>query len=115
MVTAATLAGVLGLQALKLVRHRNEVMAKLAHPVRIAFLPTIAIGDLLLAIAVLAVGTGETATMVARGAWLVGTATLFLFTLAILSRWMHHLTSRVVPVALGDASGRAGRYVRTAR
>ncbi len=90
VLTIVAFALILGLYALKFIRYRSAVMAELAHPVKIAFFPTIAISFLLLAIAILALEAGASATEIARGAWIVGTVALFVSTLYILSRWMHH-------------------------
>ena len=69
----------------KCVLHRQHVVAEFNHPVRLSFFPAMSIGMLLLAIAALEHFPG-----VSRVMWIVGATVQLLFTLAILSNWMHH-------------------------
>lgn len=69
----------------KFVLHRQHVIAEFNHPIRLSFFPTISIGMLLLAIASMAHYPGVSLYL-----WAVGSAVQLLFTLAILSNWMHH-------------------------
>ncbi|WP_218942640.1 SLAC1 anion channel family protein [Rhodoferax sp. BLA1] len=65
--------------------HRAQVVAEFNHPVRLSFFPAMSIGMLLLAIAAL----GH-APAVSQVLWAVGATVQLLFTLVILSAWMHH-------------------------
>lgn len=69
----------------KFVLHGKHVVAEFNHPIRMSFFPTMSIGMLLLAIAVM--GHYPGASMVL---WMVGATVQLIFTLAILSNWMHH-------------------------
>ncbi|MCW2310999.1 SLAC1 anion channel family protein [Rhodoferax antarcticus] len=69
----------------KFVLHRQHVIAEFNHPIRLSFFPTISIGMLLLAIASMSHHPGVSLYL-----WAVGSAVQLLFTLAILSNWMHH-------------------------
>ena len=94
--TAAPSAWMFGLTALafvlisltyliKFMRHRQHVVDEFNHPIRMSFFPAISIGMMLLAIAALA--RFPTASLVL---WIVGSGVQLVFTLAILSSWMHH-------------------------
>jgi tellurite resistance protein len=65
--------------------HRADVAAEFNHPVRLSFFPAMSIGMLLLAVALI----GHDAT-VSMYLWAMGSAMQLLFTLAILSNWIHH-------------------------
>lgn len=69
----------------KFVLHRQAVIAEFNHPIRLSFFPAMSIGMLLLAIAVMRHAPGVSLYL-----WGVGAAVQLLFTLAILSNWMHH-------------------------
>jgi len=69
----------------KLVLHPQQVVAEFNHPVRLSFFPAMSIGLLLLAIAALGHAPGLSLVL-----WAVGATVQLLFTLAILSTWMHH-------------------------
>ena len=73
------------LYTLKLLLHRDSVVRELHHPVKINFFPTISMSLLLLAIAVLPVSTA-----VSEPLWIAGTGLHLLFTLYIVSVWIHH-------------------------
>ena len=70
---------------LKFVRHPKEVIAEFNHPIRMSFFPATSIGMLLIATAGL-----ETLPTAALYLWALGTAVQLLFTLVILSNWVHH-------------------------
>lgn len=82
-------AGIYGLIAFaylsKFLRYRSEVIGEFNHPIRISFFPTMSIGLLLLAIAVL-----QYSPSIALALWGIGSVTQLLFTLLILSTWIHH-------------------------
>jgi tellurite resistance protein len=87
LIGAVTLlfAGLALLYAAKLALHPGAVQAELRHPVRINFMPTMAISLLLLAIVYL-----HTAPDASRWLWLTGTALQLGFTLFVVNAWMHH-------------------------
>lgn len=93
-VAAAVYAAVLGGYLLKLVRHPAAVRAEIAHPVRIAFVPTASIGLLLLAAAGRDVVPG-----VAVGLWWVGTAAQLVLTLAVVNAWIERPVFAMVHVS----------------
>lgn len=69
----------------KFMLHRQHVVAEFNHPIRMSFFPTLSIGMLLLAIAAMGHYPGGAFYL-----WAVGAAVQLVFTLAILSNWMHH-------------------------
>ncbi len=69
----------------KFVLHRQHVVAEFNHPIRLSFFPAMSIGLLLLAIAIMGHAPGLSLIM-----WAVGAVVQLLFTLAILSNWIHH-------------------------
>ena len=69
----------------KLVRHPAAVKQEFSHPIRLNFFPTISIALLLLAIAFT-----DTLPGLAFGLWSVGAAIHLLFTLTVMSSWIHH-------------------------
>jgi len=69
----------------KFLRHRNEVVGEFNHPIRISFFPTMSIGLILLAIASLPHAPGAALVL-----WAIGSIAQLLFTLLILSTWIHH-------------------------
>jgi len=69
----------------KLARYRQAVLAELRHPVKLNFFPTISISLLLLSIAYLPLQPG-----VSQVLWTLGTGLHLLFTLYIVSAWIHH-------------------------
>jgi tellurite resistance protein len=87
LIGAVTLlfAGLLLIYAAKLVLHPDAVRAELRHPVRINFMPTMAISLLLLAIVYL-----QPAPRVSHWLWIAGAALQFGFTLFVVNAWMHH-------------------------
>ena len=83
--TALTYVAVAATYLLKLIRYRKEVVAEFNHPIRMSFFPALSIGMILLAIACLEPYPG-----VAFYLWAIGSAIQLLFTLVILSNWVHH-------------------------
>ena len=69
----------------KFILHRQHVVAEFNHPIRLSFFPAMSIGMLLLAIAAMGHYPGISLYL-----WAVGATVQLLFTLAILSNWMHH-------------------------
>ncbi|WP_296899611.1 SLAC1 anion channel family protein [Thiohalocapsa sp.] len=87
LIGAATLlfAGLALLYIAKLVLHPAAVRAEVRHPVRINFMPTMAISLLLLAIVYL-----HAVPEASRWLWLTGAALQLGFTLFVVNAWMHH-------------------------
>jgi len=75
---------------LKIIRYGNEVRAEIKHPVKIAFLPTYSISLLLLSIALL-----QGSPAISFWLWIFGTSIHFLFTLYVLSSWIHQNTYEI--------------------
>ncbi|MFO7593062.1 MAG: SLAC1 anion channel family protein [Pseudomonadota bacterium] len=73
------------LYATKLLRYSSEVRAEFAHPIKLNFFPTISIGMILLSIALLPYRMDISFVL-----WSVGTALHLVFTLYVLSVWIHH-------------------------
>lgn len=73
------------LYAAKLIRYRDAVLQELRHPIKLNFFPTISISLLLLAIVFLPTGSP-----VCEVLWFVGAVMHLLFTLYVVSIWMHH-------------------------
>jgi tellurite resistance protein len=71
---------------LKLMRHTEHVIEEFRHPIRLSFFPTISIGILLLTIA----GEGLLPHSLLNLLWMVGSVAQLVFTLIILSAWIHH-------------------------
>jgi tellurite resistance protein len=83
--TIAIFVTITTIYVLKIIRYPNEVRGEINHPVKIAFLPAYSISLLLLSIALL---QGHAA--VSLWLWAIGTGMHFMFTLFILSSWVHH-------------------------
>lgn len=81
--TALALLAVSVLYLLKVVRHRQAVMAEWQHPVRLAFFPTVTISMLILATAALPV-----LPRVAAGLWILAMIGQGVLTLAVISGWI---------------------------
>ncbi|MGC9008632.1 MAG: SLAC1 anion channel family protein [Halothiobacillaceae bacterium] len=69
----------------KFLRHRGHVVEEFNHPIRLSFFPAMSIGLILISIASLDYASG-----VALWLWGIGSAMQLLFTLIILSAWIHH-------------------------
>ncbi len=69
----------------KALRYPMEVVGEIKHPVKLAFVPTISIGLILLAIVFL-----HRAPAASSWLWMVGTALHLVITLYVLSSWIHH-------------------------
>ncbi len=74
-----------GLYGFKLAVYRQSVVKELRHPIKLNFFPTISISLLLLSIAFL-----HLSSPVSRGLWLTGALLHLLFTLYVVSVWIHH-------------------------
>ena len=69
----------------KFVLHRQHVIAEFNNPIRMSFFPSMSIGMLLLSIAAM-----SRYPEISLYLWAIGSAVQLLFTLVILSNWMHH-------------------------
>ena len=84
VVDIVVFAGIALAYLAKCLRHPGEVKAEFNHPIRLSFFPAISIGLILLATA-----TFRLWPTLALVFWASGVALHLVFTLAILSRWMH--------------------------
>lgn len=69
----------------KLIKYPREVLGEMHHPVKLAFVPTISVGMILLSIAYLP-GSPE----ISFWLWSAGTTMHLALTLYVLSSWIHH-------------------------
>lgn len=76
---------ILAMYLVKLTLFREAVLSELRHPIQLNFFPTISISMILLGIALLPSLPGVAATF-----WVVGTVLHLLFTLYVVSVWIHH-------------------------
>lgn len=74
-----------GLVIAKAMKYPHAVLAEIRHPVKLAFVPTISIGLLLLAIAFL-----QIAPQLSFWLWAIGAILHLGITLYVLSSWVHH-------------------------
>lgn len=85
VIDIAVFAGIALAYLVRCLRYPEEVRGEFNHPVRLSFFPAISIGMILLATAT--VHRWPTVSLVF---WVAGVALHLVFTLSILSRWMHH-------------------------
>ena len=85
VVTIAVFLSLALLYALKAVRHPCAVKAEFSHPIKLNFFPTISIGLILISIALLP--HHKPLSLVV---WAAGASLHLLFTLYVLSAWIHH-------------------------
>ncbi|MCH9741911.1 MAG: SLAC1 anion channel family protein [Proteobacteria bacterium] len=85
LISTAVYALVLFFYILKGVRYTHAVVHEFQNPIRLSFFPASSIGLLLLSICYL-----PYSTILANGMWVLGAGVQLLFTLVILSNWMHH-------------------------
>ena len=83
--TLALFIFLLGLYAYKALAHRNEVLKEFSHPIKMAFFPAMSIGLVLVSTALV-----EEHADWSRNLWIVGSSLHLLFTLRIVSIWIHH-------------------------
>jgi tellurite resistance protein len=83
--TTLLFVALLLLLAAKLVKYPREVLGEIVHPVKLAFVPTISIGMLLLSIAYL-----QIAPDLSFWLWSAGAVLHLAITLYVLSSWVHH-------------------------
>lgn len=65
--------------------HRQHVVGEFNHPIRMSFFPAMSIGMILLSIALLGSYPGVSLYL-----WAIGSTVQLMFTLVILSNWIHH-------------------------
>lgn len=70
---------------MKAMLYRPQVVAEFYHPVKLSFFPAFSIGLILSSVALLSYAEG-----IALVLWVVGSSLQFLFTLSVLTRWIHH-------------------------
>ena len=68
----------------KIIKHPEQVMAELKHPVKLSFFPTISISFLLMSVAFMAVSPS-----IGKVLWAIGAVSHLGFVLYIISTWMH--------------------------
>jgi tellurite resistance protein len=83
--TALVFIALLTLYLTKLIRHSDEVIKELNHPVKLNFFPAISISLILLSIAILKLLPGLSLIL-----WGAGTLLHLLFTLYVMNVWIHH-------------------------
>ncbi len=69
----------------KFLLHRHHVIGEFNHPIRMSFFPAMSIGMILLSIALLGHYPG-----IALYLWAIGASVQLMYTLVILSNWIHH-------------------------
>ena len=84
-VSVAILVVVSAVYAMKLATHRAAVVEEWAHPIKIAFFPTMSISLLLLAVAILPYSRAA-----ATALWIVGTGVQGVLTLSVIANWIGH-------------------------
>lgn len=89
--TVAIYVVIFSIYAHKFINRRSAVMAEWAHPVRIAFFPTMSIGLILLSVAAISINQDLSA-----GLWFVGTALHFVFTVMVITAWIDHSRYEVI-------------------
>ncbi len=88
--TVALFVALTALYGFKVLRHREEVVQELRHPVKLAFFPTFSISLILLGTAFLSVDRGVSFLL-----WAAGAALQLVLTLFVLSRWITQTTFEV--------------------
>ena len=83
--TVGVFLALLGFYAAKWLRHPQAVIKEFQHPVRLNFFPTLSISLLLLSVAFL-----PHSTTLSLYLWVGGASLHLLFTLVVMSIWIHH-------------------------
>jgi len=84
-ITASVFVGLALIYSTKLIRYRPSVMQELKHPIKLNFFPSISISMLLLSICFLPINMAITHLL-----WLIGSVLHLIFTIYVVSVWMHH-------------------------
>ncbi len=86
LIASATIfAIIVATYLLKTIRHSSAVIAEFNHPIKMSFFPAFSIGIILMSIATL-----EVSTELSRFLWVLGSTLQLVFTLNVLTRWIHH-------------------------
>ncbi len=86
LIASATIfAVIVSIYLLKIIRHAPAVIAEFNHPIKMSFFPAFSIGIILMSIATL-----EVSTELSRFLWVLGSTLQLIFTLNVLTRWIHH-------------------------
>lgn len=85
IVSATIFAVIVSTYLLKIIRHAPEVIAEFNHPIKMSFFPAFSIGIILTSIATL-----EVSSELSRFLWVLGSTLQLIFTLNVLTRWIHH-------------------------
>src|SRR5690554_8012293 len=104
----AMVMGLAALHLLKAVRYPQQVKADLKHPIKLNFAPTLSIGLLLIAIALLPYN--QRASLMV---WGLGTALHLGFTLYVLSSWIHHTHFEIQHMNPRSEERRVGKECRS--
>lgn len=76
--------------ASKIIRHTDAVLAEFNHPIKMSFFPAFSIGLILMATATL-----EVSPELSRYLWILGSSLQLIFTLNVLTRWIHHANFQI--------------------
>ena len=83
--SAIVFASIVIAYLLKIIRHASAVINEFNHPIKMSFFPAFSIGMILMSIATL-----EVSAELSRFLWVLGSTLQLLFTLNVLTRWIHH-------------------------
>ncbi len=84
-ITASIFVGFALIYSAKVIRYNSSVLQELKHPIKLNFFPSISISMLLLSICFMPINMSITHLL-----WLIGCALHLVFTLYVVSVWMHH-------------------------
>jgi tellurite resistance protein len=85
ILSACLMLALTGSYLLKILRHPGAVLEEFNHPIKISFFPAFSISLLLFSIATLSVST-----QLSHLLWLMGAGMHLLFTLHVITQWIHH-------------------------
>lgn len=85
IVSATIFAIIVTVYLVKTIRHPTAVIAEFNHPIKMSFFPAFSIGIILMSIATL-----EVSNELSRFLWVLGSTLQLIFTLNVLTRWIHH-------------------------
>ena len=90
IVSATFFAIIVSVFLLKIFRHPQAVLTEFNHPIKMSFFPAFSIGIILTSIATL-----EVSNELSRFLWVLGSTLQLVFTLNVLTRWIHHINFQV--------------------
>lgn len=90
VITACTLLIITSIYVLKVMRFNSEVLEEFNHPIKISFFPAFSISLLLISAATLTVSPA-----LSQYLWISGAAIHLLFTLHVMTQWIHHSRFKV--------------------